>query len=119
MLCAAAGVCGAQQQDPKADPAAVVAAGHARFTVLTSKLIRMEWSADGVFEDRASFVFLNRKMAVPKSTRKITFAGKNPEYTIATDALRVEYRPALASDGRFTADSLTVSFTLDGKPVTW
>ena len=52
--------------DPVADPKAVVTVGHARFTVLTPQLIRMEWSADGKFEDHASFVFINRRLPVPK-----------------------------------------------------
>jgi hypothetical protein len=52
--------------DPVADPKAVVTFGNARFTVLTPELIRMEWAADGKFEDHASFVFLNRRLPVPK-----------------------------------------------------
>src|SRR5437879_5913602 len=40
--------------DPVADPKAVVRVGNARFTVLTPQLIRMEWAADGKFEDHAS-----------------------------------------------------------------
>src|ERR1700756_3314547 len=55
---------------PIANPKAVVVDGHARFTVLTPQLIRMEWAADGKFEDHASFVFLNRKLPVPKLTEK-------------------------------------------------
>ena len=46
--------------NPVADPKAIVTLGNARFTVLTPQLIRMEWAADGKFEDHASFVFLNR-----------------------------------------------------------
>jgi hypothetical protein len=38
---------------PIANPAAVVTMGHVRFTVLTPQLIRMEWAADGKFEDHA------------------------------------------------------------------
>ena len=52
--------------DPVADPRAVVVLGNARFTVLTPELIRMEWAADGKFEDHASFVFINRRLPVPK-----------------------------------------------------
>src|SRR5690349_20085544 len=37
--------------NPIGDPAAVVTVGSARFTVLTAQLIRMEWAADGKFED--------------------------------------------------------------------
>ena len=57
--------------DPVADPGAVVTVGNARFTVLTPQLIRMEWSADGKFEDHASFVFINRKLPVPKFSSRI------------------------------------------------
>lgn len=107
------------QPEPKADPMATVITGHARFTVLTPKLIRMEWSANKVFEDRASFVFLNRRMPVPRFTQQTTGKGKESEVRIQTDALRLVYRPALEKDGRFTEQSLAVTFMLDGKPVTW
>ena len=40
--------------DPAASPEATVIFGNARFTVLTPRLVRMEWSADGKFEDRAT-----------------------------------------------------------------
>ncbi len=56
----------AEPYDPRADPAAIVVEGKARFTVLTPSLIRMEWSPDGVFEDRASLAFVNRRLPVPK-----------------------------------------------------
>lgn len=39
--------------DPVANASAIVVSGNARFTVLTARLIRMEWSANGAFEDRA------------------------------------------------------------------
>ena len=55
--------------DPVADPRAVVILGNARFTVLTPELIRMEWAADGKFEDHASFVFINRRLPVPKFSK--------------------------------------------------
>ena len=50
--------------------------GNARFTVLTPQLIRMEWAADGKFEDHASLVFLNRKLPVPKFTSAIKEDGQ-------------------------------------------
>src|SRR5260370_41459465 len=40
--------------DPAADSKATVLAGHARFTVLTPQLVRVEWAADGKFEDHGS-----------------------------------------------------------------
>ena len=47
-----AGVAGFAQENPKAAPEATVVCGNARFTVLTDRLVRMEWAADGKFEDR-------------------------------------------------------------------
>src|SRR5438094_1837783 len=47
---------------PKADPRAIVTDGGARFTVLTPRMIRMEWSNNQAFVDDASFVAVNRKL---------------------------------------------------------
>jgi alpha-glucosidase len=98
-----------------ADPKAVVTLGNARFTVLTPELIRMEWSADGKFEDHASFVFLNRHLPVPNFSHRLTDDGKT--MTIKTSALTLTYSPT--SDGQFAADNLSIALTVDGKPVVW
>ena len=106
-----------QADNPAADPKSIVTLGHARFTVLTSRLIRMEWSADGKFEDHASFVFLNRRLPLPKFTSRIEYAGKNPTCRIDTDDLKLTYTPT--GDGRFTSDNLKITLHLDGKSVDW
>src|SRR5512146_3351406 len=100
------------QNDPVADPAAVVRAGNARFTVLTPQMIRMEWSAEKQFEDHPSMVFLNRKLPVPKFT-KSTQSGW---VVVRTDKLTLKYKP---SAGEFTAKNLNVSFDLNGKQMMW
>src|SRR5450756_2540561 len=64
-----------QVYQPKADAKATVQSGNVRFTVLTPQLIRMEWSADGKFEDRPSFVVLNRLLPVPSFAQ--SNAGKD------------------------------------------
>jgi alpha-glucosidase (family GH31 glycosyl hydrolase) len=101
---------------PAADPKAVIIHGNARFTVLTPQLIRMEWAADGKFEDHASLVFLNRRLPVPKFTANQAAQGN---VTIKTIALELNYHPAPNSDGKFTADNLEIKFTLNGQPVAW
>jgi alpha-glucosidase len=107
--------------NPIADSKAVVTVGHARFTVLTPQLIRMEWSADGKFEDHASFVFLNRRLPVPKFMSKIEYAGKLGIFQIKTDSLQLNYvidgRPD--AKGMFSADNLWITLTVDDKPVKW
>src|ERR1019366_10624390 len=104
-----------EANNPVADPRAVVTLGNARFTVLTPELIRMEWAADGKFEDHASFVFLNRHMPVPDFEK--TFANGFQKLTIKTSALTLTYSPS--ADGRFKPDNLSISLTVDGKPVVW
>ena len=47
---------------PVASQEAQVVIGDARFTVLTSRLIRMEWAADGKFEDRATLGVIDRDL---------------------------------------------------------
>jgi alpha-glucosidase (family GH31 glycosyl hydrolase) len=101
--------------DPVADPKAMVIFGKARFTVLTPELIRMEWCADAKFEDHASFVFINRRLPVPQFSHQLAPGGNL--LTIKTDALTLTYSPS--GDGRFTATSLSVALSVDGKPVVW
>src|SRR5580704_7662038 len=102
--------------DPAADPCAVVTTGHARFTVLTPQLIRMEWAADGKFEDHASLVFLNRRLPAPAFTHESAPDGGRT--VIQTSALKLLYTPG-NSDGKFTSDNLSITFSLNGKQIVW
>ena len=101
--------------NPVADPKAVVILGKTRFTVLTPELIRIEWAADGKFEDHASFVFLNRHLPVPRYSKDL--ADNGHRLTIKTDAVTLTYLGTGAEP--FTHDNLSLSLVVDGKPVTW
>ncbi len=101
--------------DPVANPKANVRVGRSRFTILTPQLIRMEWAADGKFEDQASLVFLNRNLPVPEFTVHHDGAAT----TLYTNALTLRYAPAEGAQEKFTANDLSVTFTLNGKQVTW
>ncbi|MFY9854035.1 MAG: TIM-barrel domain-containing protein [Terracidiphilus sp.] len=107
--------------NPVADPNAVVAVGNARFTVLTPELIRMEWAANGKFEDHASFVFLNRRLPVPNFEALNAATGPRQRLTIKTSALTLIYSPVVTpgADGRFTPKNLEVDLMVDGKLVVW
>ncbi len=96
---------------PKADEAAVVIAGNARFTVLTPQLIRMEWSADGCFEDNATLTFVNRRMPVPE----YKVVRSKSKTVIRTSALTLTYRMT----GKFTDENLRAEFMLNGRKVIW
>jgi alpha-glucosidase len=107
--------------NPVADPKAVVTVDDARFTVLTPELIRMEWAADGKFEDHASFVFLNRRLPVPKFEHRVQgFHGGQVLY-IKTSALTLTYTPVTRpdADNRFTPSNLGIELTLNGQSIVW
>ena len=84
--------------EPKADEKATVIASKTRFTVLTPRLLRMEYSEAG-FEDRPTLAFVNRKQPVP--TFRWSNAGDGGVLT--TDSLKLTY-----TGGPFTASSLVV-----------
>ena len=105
--------------NPVADPRAMVTLGHARFTVLTPRMIRMEWVADGKFEDHASLVFINRKLPPPHFTSEVEESGGSKQLQIKTGKLDLRYSPPPDSDGKFTAENLVITSELNGKPVTW
>ena len=96
------GTFGETIDDPVADPKAVVKIGNARFTILTPQLIRMEWSADGKFEDHASFVFSIdgcRCRSFADRARQGQESCAAADH-LNTDALTLIYPPT--GDGRFT-----------------
>ena len=83
--------------EPAADPAATIIVGAARFTILTSRLIRIEYDASGAFEDRATLAFVNRRLDVPD------FTWDAARGVLTTSALTLTY-----TGGAFTPDSLRV-----------
>lgn len=75
-------------------------AGKARFTLLTDRMVRCEWSEDGSFEDRPSLTFINRVQPPVKHTFKRTGEGA----VITTDKMRLEW-----TGGAFNAENLKVN----------
>lgn len=98
--------------NPVANSSAVVKSGEVRFTILTSRMIRMEWSANKIFEDRASQVFINRNLSVPK----FTIDDQSDLLVIKTDYLTLQYKK---NSGKFTPDNLSITFMLNGNSVAW
>lgn len=87
---------------PVAHPEAIVSGPHYRFTVLTDRLIRYEWSYDGKFEDRASTFAINRELPVPKF-QKIERAD---EVEIINEHFHLSY-----DKKRFSTSGLMCSFS--------
>ena len=74
-------------QDPVCRPEAVVKGGSWRITVLTPSLLRLEYSPDGFFEDKATQFALNRNF--PPCSFKAEDRGG--ELLISTEALLLRY----------------------------
>ncbi|HVO34474.1 MAG TPA: TIM-barrel domain-containing protein [Gemmatimonadales bacterium] len=98
--------------DPVADTRNVVIDGNVRLTLLTPQLIRLEWTADGRFEDRASLVFLNRR------TPPVAFTKREEHgwLVIATGQLQLRYR---RGSGRFAPENLSIAVKNADSTVTW
>ena len=103
---------GASGNNPVANPKAQVVEGKARFTVLTDRLIRLEWAADGQFEDHASLAIINRDLPVPS----FSVSRSGMSLTIKTKSLTLVYK---GGEGPLSAQNLAVSFKLNGKTVKW
>ena len=103
LVCAAA-----PAQNPVAPKAAQGIEGNARFTILTDRLVRMEWAPDAKFEDNASLAIVNRDLPVPA----FTVSRSGGKLVVKTKALTLEYK-----GGEFDASNLQVTFRLNGKPV--
>lgn len=93
-----------------AAPQAIVIGPHVRFTILTPKLIRLEYSAANQFEDRPSLTFWHRQLPVPAYDAVKT----DDAIEIRTDALALRYR--LNASG-FTRSSLSIEVKATQK--TW
>ena len=85
--------------------------------MLTPQLIRMEWSADGKFEDHASFVFINRPAGAEVRVRSNEERLESSAHDQDQRLWRSHYSPT--GDGHFTADNLSITLTVDGKQVVW
>ncbi len=96
---------------PIAAHASSITCGQARFTMLTERLIRMEWSA-AAFEDRSTFAFPTRRSDPPHFSYRIHDA----DLTIDTEYLSVHY----TADGQpFHAKNLSISGPFNGRSAMW
>jgi len=87
--------------DPIADPHAVIIANHARFTVLTPYVIRLEWDINNQFQDSPTIVAIRRNLPVPSFV-----SNKNSSHLlITTDYLSLVYR----YDHEYTFNSTNIA----------
>lgn len=91
---------------PKSNTKAIVQGACYRFTILTSRLIRIEYSADGVFEDRATQTVINRDFPVPS----FSVTDNGDSLNIKTEYLEIKY-----TKGEFNSNSLYAEFSGEHK----
>jgi alpha-glucosidase (family GH31 glycosyl hydrolase) len=95
---------------PKASPKSIVYAQNARFTLLTSRLIRIEYSPNNQFEDRASQAFWYREQSTPE------FTVNHDDNTLIIDTHDLLLKYTETAQG-FTPLTLSVHVRATGK--TW
>lgn len=87
-----------------ANPDAVVAGDTYRFTVLTSRLLRLEYSATGTFVDERTQAVVERDMEVPP----FTVTRHDDGLEIVTEHLHLHY-----AGGPFSSSTLSVTLLRD------
>jgi len=95
-----------------ANPHNLVSVDRARFTVLTDRMIRLEWAEDGIFEDLATLAVAHRDTPPVEFTTRKT----RNRLTLQTGACTLTYR---RDDKPFSKSNLEIRFRLNGKTVTW
>lgn len=85
--------------NPIARQEVVVKGNHYRFTVLTSQLIRLEYSEQGIFEDSATQTVINRDFPIPQ----YRIIDKEDNLEIITEHLHLKYNKK-----KFTKNGLSI-----------
>jgi len=93
--------------EPGANPNAIVQGKKYRFTFLTDRLIRLEYSENELFENRASQTFWHRKQPVPE----FKVLNKAKILHVETKYLILKYR----KEKRFTPFTLSIQLKQSGK----
>ena len=95
----------AAKNDPTASPPAVILSGDcARFTVLTERLLRLEHTTTGAFDDRATFAVVNRRLPVPSFVVHRT----NASTVIKTAAVELTHKLGDCSAGGWRSGEVSV-----------
>ncbi len=95
---------------PFASERSIIKGDFYRFIVLTSRLIRMEYAEDGIFEDRATQTVINRSFCVPEFTAE----DFGDSLKIKTEHIELTYKK-----GEFTKKSLTAKPNTGYNGVDW
>ena len=105
-----------EEWNPLAEEEAVVTSGSARFTILTPRLIRIQYSTNKLFEDRATFAVVNRRLPVPA----FTCTEEDGYLVIRTDSLTLRYKVGSKIQKQAkNSNVLGITFQMNGRQVLW
>ena len=105
-----------EEWNPLAQEEAVVTSGRARFTILTPRLIRIQYSTSSLFEDRATFAVVNRRLPVPA----FTCTEEDGYLIIRTDYLTLRYKVGSRIQKQHKNSSiLGITFEMNGRQILW
>jgi alpha-glucosidase (family GH31 glycosyl hydrolase) len=102
----------AQNTNPIANTNAVIVSGKARFTILTDRVIRLEYAPDSTFNDLATITFQNRNLPVPVFETK----NENGYLLITTAYLKLRYT---LNSGLFNSKNLQIEYRDQAHNFTW
>ena len=105
-----------EEWNPLAEEQAVVTSGSARFTILTPRLIRIQYSTNKLFEDRSTFAVVNRKLPVPA----FTCETEDGYLIIRTDSLTLRYKVGNRINRQHKNSTiLSITFQMNGRQILW
>ena len=105
-----------EEWNPVAQEEAVVTSGSARFTILTPRLIRIQYSTNKLFEDRATFAVVNRRLPVPA----FTCTTEDGYLVIRTDSLTLRYKVGSKINRQHKNSTvLGITFQMNGRQILW
>ena len=87
----------------------IVVDGNARFTVLTPMVIRLEYAADGQFQNGTTFNIINRTFPIPDYSTQVVNGWRE----ISTDDLTLRYKEG---SGMFSPTNLVVLLKGQSEP---
>ena len=106
----------AEEWNPLAQEEAIVTSGNARFTILTPRLIRIQYGTQGLFEDRATFAVVNRHLPVPA----FTCSTEDGYLVIQTDSLTLRYKVGSRIQKQHkNSNILGITFNMNGRQILW
>lgn len=106
-----AALLGCQRSSAPSPADAQLRDGHARFTVLTPTLIRLEYADDDRFEDGTTQTVVNRDFTVPAFSSSVEDGVR----VIRTSAMTLRYRQ---NSGAFSTDNLSVQVQAGSAAIT-